>query len=127
LERRPRAAITLKNRIHRRVQPNRRRERRRLSAPHPKSGLRFSSTTFAEAEKLVNVQLTGAERAAAAGNWCKSMAPLYERRLGPRKLSIESEVAPYSRWDPILPGEKAIAQRDEFIWSNAVPAAPNCG
>jgi Asp-tRNA(Asn)/Glu-tRNA(Gln) amidotransferase A subunit family amidase len=36
-------------------------------------------------------------------------------------VSIEAEVAPYSRWDPMIPGAKAIPQRDLFIWSNPDP------
>jgi Asp-tRNA(Asn)/Glu-tRNA(Gln) amidotransferase A subunit family amidase len=87
----------------------------------PDVGPPVSTTTFAEAEKLVNVQLTDAERSQGAGNWRKSMAPLYERRVGPRKVSIETELAPYSRWDPLIPGATAIPQRDQFVWSNPDP------
>ena len=87
----------------------------------PEVGPPVSSATFAEAEKLANVQLTEAERTEAAGNWRKSMAPLYERRTGPRKVSIEPEAAPYSRWDPIIPGATAPPQRDQFVWSSPDP------
>jgi Asp-tRNA(Asn)/Glu-tRNA(Gln) amidotransferase A subunit family amidase len=44
---------------------------------------------------------------------------LYERRTGPRKLDLEPTLAPYSRWNPALPGKKAGPERDQFIWSNA--------
>lgn len=87
----------------------------------PAVGPEVSPTTFAEAERLVQVDLTSAERAQAAGNWRNSLAPLYERRVGPRQLKIEPTVAPYSRWDPVLPGEKAGPQRDQFIWSKTDP------
>ncbi len=87
----------------------------------PDVGPEVSAQTFAEAEKLVNIQLTGAERKQAAGNWRKSMAPLYERRTGPRQVAIDSTVAPYSRWDPILPGEKTLPQRDRFVWTKTDP------
>jgi Asp-tRNA(Asn)/Glu-tRNA(Gln) amidotransferase A subunit family amidase len=83
-----------------------------------------SPATFSEAEKLVNFQLTDGERTQAAGNWRKSMAPLYERRIGPHKVAIESEIAPYSRWDPVIPGVKIVPQRDQFVWSNPDRALP---
>jgi Asp-tRNA(Asn)/Glu-tRNA(Gln) amidotransferase A subunit family amidase len=72
-----------------------------------------------ESEKLVNVTLTSAERAGAAGNWRSAMAPLYERRSGPRKVEIEPNVAPWSRWNPTLPGTKSGPERDRFIRSTA--------
>jgi Asp-tRNA(Asn)/Glu-tRNA(Gln) amidotransferase A subunit family amidase len=76
---------------------------------------------FADAEKLVQVELTAAERAQAAGNWRSAMAPLYERRTGPHKVAIESSIAPYSQWDPVLPGEKKLPVRDQFLWSKRSP------
>src|SRR5262249_58590769 len=57
----------------------------------------------------------------AAGNWRSAMAPLYERRIGPHKVALESAIAPYSQWDPILPGEKKLPLRDQFIWSRRDP------
>ncbi|HLJ29490.1 MAG TPA: amidase [Candidatus Angelobacter sp.] len=87
----------------------------------PPVGPQVSPTTFAEAEKLMQVELTAAERAQAAGNWRSAIAPLYERRTGPRKLALESTIAPYSQWNPVLPGEKAGPQRDQFIWSKGDP------
>jgi Asp-tRNA(Asn)/Glu-tRNA(Gln) amidotransferase A subunit family amidase len=32
------------------------------------------------------------------------MGPLYERRTGPRKLELESTLAPATQWNPMLPG-----------------------
>jgi Asp-tRNA(Asn)/Glu-tRNA(Gln) amidotransferase A subunit family amidase len=84
-------------------------------------GPEVGPATFAEAEKLVQVDLTVAERAQAAGNWRSAMAPLYERRTGPHKVAIEPSIAPYSLWDPILPGEKKIPLRDQFLWSKRNP------
>ena len=69
----------------------------------------------------MQIELTAAERNEAAGNWRSAMAPVYERRTGPHKVAIESTVAPYSQWDPILPGEKKLPLRDQFIWSKADP------
>ena len=70
----------------------------------PTVGPEITPATLAEAEKLVQVQYTAAERAQAAGNWRVSMAPLYERRTGPRKVAIPETIAPASRWDPAIPG-----------------------
>src|SRR5580693_8437159 len=53
----------------------------------PDVGPIVSPATFVEAEKLVQFELSAAERETAAGNWRKTMAPLYERRTGPRKFS----------------------------------------
>ena len=87
----------------------------------PAVGPEVSPATFAEAEKLVRVEMIPAERAQAAGNWRNSMAALYERRTGPHKVAVEDKWAPYSLWDPILPGEHAAPQRDQFAWSKADP------
>ena len=87
----------------------------------PPVGPQVSTATFAEGEKLVQVEMTAGDRAQAAGNWRSAMAPLYERRTGPRKLELESTLAPYSLWNPVLPGQKAGPQRDQFIWSKADP------
>ncbi len=87
----------------------------------PPVGPDVTTSTFAEAEKLMQFELSGSERSQAAGNWRSAMAPLYERRTGPRKVEIEPTLPPYSRWDPILPGQKTLPQRDEFIWSKSDP------
>jgi Asp-tRNA(Asn)/Glu-tRNA(Gln) amidotransferase A subunit family amidase len=55
----------------------------------------------------------------AAVNWRESMAPLYERRTGPRKVALEPEIAPWSRWNPALPGETAGPPQDRFLRSKA--------
>ena len=70
----------------------------------PAVGPEVTPNTFAEAEKLVQFPLTEKDRAQAAGNWRSAMAPLYERRVGPRKVAIPDTAAPYSRWDCTLPG-----------------------
>jgi len=83
----------------------------------PDAGPPVSPSTFAEAEKLVQFELSGSEREMAAGNWRKSMAPLYERRTGPRKFAPQASVAPASTWNPVLPGREAPPSRDRFIRS----------
>ncbi len=88
----------------------------------PSVGPAVTPSTFAAAEKLVQVQLTPAERAVAAGSWRNTMAPLYERRTGPRKIVLEPALAPASRWDPMLPGLKPGPDRDRLIRSKTDPA-----
>src|SRR5262245_62159711 len=70
----------------------------------PPVGPEVSAETFAQAEKLVEVEFKPDELAQCASNWRVSMAPLYERRVGPHKVAIPEPVAPWSRWDPVLPG-----------------------
>jgi len=81
----------------------------------PAVGPEVSVTTFAEAEKLVQFEMTAAERAVAAASWRKTMAGLYERRTGPRKLALETTLAPATRWNPVLPGQKSGPERDRFV------------
>jgi Asp-tRNA(Asn)/Glu-tRNA(Gln) amidotransferase A subunit family amidase len=87
----------------------------------PPVGPEVSPVTFAEAEKLMRIDLTAAERSQAAGNWRSAMAPLYEWRTGPHKMPLEAGAAPYSQWNPVLPGESAGPQRDHFVWSKPDP------
>jgi Asp-tRNA(Asn)/Glu-tRNA(Gln) amidotransferase A subunit family amidase len=87
----------------------------------PAVGPEVSPTTFAEAEKLVQVEMTNAERAVAAASWRKTMAALYERRTGPRKVALESTLAPASRWNPVLQGQKAGPERELFLLRAADP------
>jgi Asp-tRNA(Asn)/Glu-tRNA(Gln) amidotransferase A subunit family amidase len=83
----------------------------------PNTGPPVSPSTFSEAEKLVQFELTSSDRRMAADNWRSSIAPLYERRTGPRKFAPPSSLAPASRWDPMLPGLDAGPSRDRFIRS----------
>src|SRR5919206_52396 len=57
--------------------------------------------TFAEAEKLMQVTMTPAERQQAADSWRQSMAPYLERRTGPRKIAIADTDAPAMLWNPV--------------------------
>ncbi|HXX16551.1 MAG TPA: amidase [Candidatus Eremiobacteraceae bacterium] len=87
----------------------------------PAVGPDVSPATFAEAEKLVQVQLTGSERAQAASSWRGNMASLYERRTGPRKVVLNSTLAPFSRYQSALPGQKMPSTKDHFVRSKADP------
>ena len=81
----------------------------------PPVGPAVSPGTFSEAEKLVQVEMTEAERELAARTWASDMAPIYERRTGPRKVSLPPTLAPYSRWNPILSGQAAGPRRNQYV------------
>src|ERR1051325_4993069 len=81
------------------------------------AGPEVSVETFSEAEKLVQVKLSNSDIAQAARSWRVNMAPLYERRVGPRKVELQTGLAPWSRWDPILPGTKAGPERNRVVRS----------
>jgi Asp-tRNA(Asn)/Glu-tRNA(Gln) amidotransferase A subunit family amidase len=84
----------------------------------PVSGPPVSAATFAEAEKLARVTMTESEREMAAATWPRSMAPLLERRTGPRKVSIDGTVAPATRWNPMLVPGRASSTGDTFVRSS---------
>ena len=87
----------------------------------PGVGPEVGAATFAEAEKLVQVHMTLPERTEAASNWRNSMAPLYERRTGPRRVALASDLAPYSLCNPVLPGSNPMPRRAEFVRSGRDP------
>ena len=91
----------------------------------PPVGPEVSPTTFTEAEKLMQVEMTTADRATAASNWRMQMAPLYERRTGPKKITLEPSLAPASQWNPMLPGIPKPHMESVFIRSESVTPLPS--
>ncbi len=87
----------------------------------PAVGPEVSPDTFAEAEKLARVELRPAERTQAAASWRVNMAALMERRTGPRNVSLSPPLAPFSRYDSVLPGQHPAAERDRFVRTNSDP------
>ena len=87
----------------------------------PGVGPEVSSSTFAEAEKLAQVRLSPAEREMASASWRKSLAPLLERRVGPRKVALEPEHPPATRWNPVLSPSNAGPSRDTFVRGTSGP------
>ncbi len=83
----------------------------------PAVGPAISPTTFAEAEKLVQIELTPDQRKMAAQSWRTSLASVYERRTGPRKVALEPALAPYSHWSAVLPGQPSGPVSNRFIRS----------
>src|SRR5437867_7169066 len=87
----------------------------------PAVGPEVSPDTFAEAEKLARVELRPAERTQAAASWRVNMAALMERRTGPRNVSLSPPLAPFSRYDSVLPGQHPAAERDRFVRTTPAP------
>src|SRR5579859_588021 len=87
----------------------------------PAVGPPVSASTFAEAERLVQFELTPSERAVAADSWRSNLAAVYERRVGPRKVPIDSKTAPYSQWYAVLPGQLYGPGHEDFVRSSADP------
>jgi Asp-tRNA(Asn)/Glu-tRNA(Gln) amidotransferase A subunit family amidase len=87
----------------------------------PEAGPPVSTATFAEAQKLVQVDMTPEERDMAAASWRRTLASVYERRTGPTKCPIDPAVAPATRWDPVLPGLHNGPDRDRFVRSRTDP------
>jgi Asp-tRNA(Asn)/Glu-tRNA(Gln) amidotransferase A subunit family amidase len=90
----------------------------------PAFGPEVSEATFGEAEKLLQFSLTEPERAMAAASWRKTLASVYERRTGPRKLALEDTLPPATTWNPMIPGVKASEHGDRFIRSNDSSSLP---
>jgi Asp-tRNA(Asn)/Glu-tRNA(Gln) amidotransferase A subunit family amidase len=90
-------------------------------ATSPAVGPEVSEGTFAEAEKLVQVQYSEEQLAQAAETWRVAMAGLYERRTGPRKVTLETTLAPATEWNPVLPGYDNGPAHDRFVRSTGGP------
>ena len=90
-------------------------------------GPEVSAATFAEAEKLVQVEMTPADREQAAVNWRMQMAPNYELRVGPRKVTLEETLPPATLWNPAQAGIVAPKREGQkapgFIRSAATRAS----
>ena len=85
----------------------------------PPVGPEVSAETFRTAEKLVNLEMNDHDLAEAASNWRMQMAPLLERRVGPRKLELKDSDVPATQWNPELrPGAQPEHDgRVEFVRS----------
>lgn len=88
----------------------------------PAAGPAVSVDTFREAEKLVRVTDSEPHLAEAAGNWAQAMAPVYERRTGPRRLEPGYDVAPATVWNPEM---TPVGQAQLFGRANFEPSLPD--
>lgn len=83
----------------------------------PPAGPNVTPNDVAAAEKLVRITLTQQQREQVAVNWREAIAPLYERRTGPRRVPLADTDAPYSLWNPTLPGMSRGPQKNRFLRS----------
>jgi len=91
----------------------------------PPVGPEVGSATFAEAEKLVQVTNSADHRAQMASNWRESMAALYERRTGPKKIALEETLAPATVWNPSIRGAGTAKKFSKLVRSDVgVKALP---
>src|SRR5262249_57053834 len=81
----------------------------------PSTGPAVSAATFAAAEKLVQVTMSPKERELAASNWRQSMAALYERRTGPRKVVLADADLPATIWNPVAAAGATLPTRHPFV------------
>jgi len=91
----------------------------------PAVGPDVSAATFAEAQRLMQVDLRASDREEAAANWRMQMAPIYEFRVGPRQVPLEDSLAPATLWNPAQPGIVKPNDSDKetkFIRSSGVQA-----
>ena len=89
----------------------------------PVTGPPVSAATFAEAEKLVQITMRPEHRDMAAASWQRTLAPLLERRTGPRQVTLETDVAPATTWTPALLDSRPLPARDAFVRSRG-PSTP---
>ncbi len=87
----------------------------------PAVGPEVTTGTFAEAEKLVQIQLNEEELKQAASSWRGNMASLYERRTGPRKIALEKTLSPFSLYRSVMPGQKVPTGKNQFVRSKIDP------
>ena len=90
----------------------------------PAAGPEVSPAMFAEAGKLVQYEMTAAERDEAAANWRVQMAPLYELRVGPRKMELEAGLEPATLWNPSIPQAEPIREGDGTFVRSAPSRKP---
>jgi Asp-tRNA(Asn)/Glu-tRNA(Gln) amidotransferase A subunit family amidase len=90
----------------------------------PAVGPAVSSETFEQAEKLVQLEMRPHDRAQAAGNWQKSLASVYERRTGPKKVALEDTLPPATVWNPVLSGMRAGPASQKFVPSATTTPLP---
>jgi len=83
------------------------------------AGPPVTTTTFEEAEKLMQITMSAAERQQAADSWRQLLAPYLERRAGPRKVAIADTDAPGTLWNPAIPGVLLPQLQDRFVRSRA--------
>ncbi len=90
----------------------------------PVTGPAVTPATFAEAEKLMQVTMRPQDRETAAAAWSRSLAPLFERRTGPRRVPLGDDIAPAMVWTPSSIDRRGAPARDRFVRSAGIAPLP---
>ncbi len=85
----------------------------------PVAGPAVAPETFVESQKLTRTVSTAAQREMAAASWQTSMAPLLERRAGPRVVGLADDIAPAAAWRPAEAVGLRIPRQGRFLASAA--------
>jgi Asp-tRNA(Asn)/Glu-tRNA(Gln) amidotransferase A subunit family amidase len=91
------------------------------SLPGAAPGGAITATTIAEAEKLVQVQDSPAQREQAASSWPIIYGPVVTDR---RKYHPAEAVVPALLWDPRIPGAPTGPTRSRTTFSRSAPPLP---
>jgi Asp-tRNA(Asn)/Glu-tRNA(Gln) amidotransferase A subunit family amidase len=89
------------------------------AGPAP-SGPPVSAATFAEAEKLMRVALSPAERTQAAESWNQNMGAFFDRRA----FHLAETDAPGMVWNPVLRGTGRMPKRNRLVRSTEAGMMP---
>ncbi|MEQ1691747.1 MAG: amidase [Gemmatimonas sp.] len=85
------------------------------------AGPTVSADDFAAAEKLAQVAYTADERAMMAESWRRTLSSTLERRVGPRVVTLPSDLSPAMVWDPAQAVSYAAPSVDRFVRSTVDP------
>lgn len=87
-------------------------------------GPAVNAETFRAAERLARVEMTEADLAQAASNWREGIAAVYERRTGPRRVSIPESVGPWSLHNPLPHASAPGRSRGVTFRRSSTPGGP---
>lgn len=85
------------------------------------SGAPVSGEDFEHAGRLLQVEMTKAERDVMAASWRRTFSASMERRTGPRAVPFANGYPPGPVWDPARAVEFTPSSRERFVRSNEDP------
>jgi Asp-tRNA(Asn)/Glu-tRNA(Gln) amidotransferase A subunit family amidase len=85
------------------------------------AGPTVTAADFAAAEKLAQVSYSAEERTMMAESWRRTLSSTLERRVGPRVVTIPSDLSPATVWNAAQAVSYVPPTRDRFVRSNVDP------
>ena len=85
------------------------------------AGPAVTAADFAAAEKLAQVSNSADERAMMAESWRRTLSSMLERRVGPRVVTIASDLSPATVWNPEQAVNYSAPTVDRFVRSAGDP------